>query len=352
VQRVLVGAATALASLVALVFACTAAAVPRILVYQSDYRPSVSAVADIGIAFEKKDPAPGRIAITLQGGTLDVAAPAGTDIGFAAAQVQTGAESPFSGRSVGLKGSLRVLNPADHLVDGAACTGQSLHDAVWDLSLAREGLGLDLTLYVDRKQPGQQGKWLITMCPKSPYVPEDQGGAPYGTDIQQLFFRIARIYRNGDVPSLYRWSALFMPYMPGTSTLNPHGTVEARALMPIPYRLLLWRGRTTVASMRIAGTLTASHLALAGARLDVYAGPRPDRLKFVGRTTRLTKRGAYSFTRKNTGKTMYFQVVFGPFDVTRMGPTFCGGPSEAPLGCVSATLSEIDSSVLRVPAKG
>jgi hypothetical protein len=348
VQRILVGAATALACL--FVFAWPAGAVPRILVYQPDYRPSVSTVADIAIALEKKDPAPGKIAITLQGGTLDTGAAVGTDIGFAAAQVLTAAESPFGGRSLSLKGTLRVLNPAEHLVDGAACTGQALHDAVWDLSLVREGLGLDLTLYVDRKQPGQQGKWLITMCPKSPYVAEDQGGAAYGADIQQLFFRIARVYRNGEVPSLYRWSAVFTPYMPDTSVLNPHGSVEARALMPIPYRLLLWRSRTTAASTRIVGTLTASHLALVGARLDVYAGTRPDRLRLVGRTTKLTKKGSYSFTRKSTGKTMYFQVVFGPFDVTRMGPTFCGRPSEAALGCVSATLSEIDSTILKVPA--
>jgi hypothetical protein len=120
--------------------------------------------------------------------------------------------------------------------------------------------------------------------------------------------------------------------------------------MPVPYRLQLWRGRATAGSIRIAGTLKASHLALAGARLDVYAGTRLDRMRFAGRTTKLTKGGSYSFTRKSTGKAMYFQVVFGPFDVTRMG-SFCSRPSEAALGCVSATLSEIDSTVLRVPAR-
>ena len=347
--RVLAATATAVASLLTLIFTGTAAAVPRILVYQSDYRPAANAVADVDISFERNDQPPGRIAISLQGGTLDLGADFGSDIGFSIAKVQTAPTSPFNGRTVTLKGYFRVENPADHLIDAAACTGQSLHEAVWMMTLQLNTLQLQLPLYVDHKTGGY-GKWLITMCPKSPNVPEDQGGAQYGARIQELYFRIARVYQNGTVPALYRWSALFTPYEPGTTVLNPHGTMEARALMPVPYRLQLWRGRATAGSIRIAGTLKASHLALAGARLDVYAGTRLDRMRFAGRTTKLTKGGSYSFTRKSTGKAMYFQVVFGPFDVTRMG-SFCSRPSEAALGCVSATLSEIDSTVLKVPAR-
>ena len=49
----------------------------------------------------------------------------------------------------------------------------------------------------------------------------------------------------------------------------------------------------------------------------------------------------------------YYQVVFGPVDVTKVpGDLFCGGDSDAPSLSVSATLSEIDNNIVRVAGLG
>ena len=44
----------------------------------------------------------------------------------------------------------------------------------------------------------------------------------------------------------------------------------------------------------------------------------------------------------------YFQTVFGPFDITDPANT-CAPPSPAPAGCSTATLSEVDSNIVKAP---
>jgi len=73
-------------------------------------------------------------------------------------------------------------------------------------------------------------------------------------------------------------------------------------------------------------------------------------MRFVGRTGRLSDKGAFAFTRASTSRTTYFVVAFGPVDVTSV-PGGCSGYSPVAGGCVTATLSEIDSNVVRVKAQ-
>jgi hypothetical protein len=126
-------------------------------------------------------------------------------------------------------------------------------------------------------------------------------------------------------------------------------TVKTRALMPVPYQIGLTRLRAPAGSIRFAGSIHAFDFVFSGTRLAVYTGPSTDRLRFVSSAGKVTKRSFYTFTRESSTRATYYQVAFGPGDVTKVpGDLLCGGQSDAPRGCVSATLSEVDSNIVRV----
>jgi hypothetical protein len=333
---------------VLLASAASAGAVPRLIVFQSSYRPAASTTVDAAL-LQKNDRPPAKIVMTLQGGDIDVSKPPNTAVGEAIAVAKTASTSVFAGATVNFLGPILVADPADHLLDGGACTGSGLHDAVWVLQLAARGHSFPLTLYIDRNRVSLQGRWIVTLCPASPFVSQNEGGAPYGSALQDLFLHLTGVYRNGATHGVYHWWGLVTPYVTETATPDTNATVETRALMPIPYQLGLSRERAPAGSVRLAGTIHANSFGFTGIRLDVYAGTSKDRLRLVGRTSKVTKRGFYTFAHKGTARATYYQVVFGPVDVTKVpGDLFCGGHSDAPGGCVSATLSEIDSNVVRV----
>jgi len=333
------------ALLAVLACAATAGAVPRLFVYEYDYQPAAGSTVDMALAQEKGDPAPAKIIFALQGGTIDVGKVPGTTVGAAAAIATTDPASVFDGSSATFSGPIVAADPADHVTDGTACTGRTTHDAVWTLQLASRGQSLPLTLFVDRAGDSFGSKYQLTACPPSPYVSQTQGGAPFGANLRQLFLHLDGVFRNGGTAGTYHWGAYVTPYTPGTSTPDPREAVEARAITPIPFALGLSRAKAPKGSVRLVGSLSGFEMHFGGDRLDVYAGPSIDKMHLIGRTGRLTNKGAFSFTRPSPSRTTYYQVSFGPVDVTSRG---CSGGSPAEGGCVSATLSEIDSNIVKV----
>jgi len=348
--RVWKGGALAAMTLAVLAYAAPAGAVPRLNVYEYDYRPVASTSVDVELAQEQGDPAPAKIVMALQGGTIDVGKVPGTVIGAAGEVATTDPASTFGGSTVTFAGPIVAANPADHVVDGTACTGRTTHDAVWTLALAARGQAMPLTLYVDRFTDMIGSKYEVTLCLPSPYVTQDQGGAAFGANLRQLFLHLSGVYRNGGTPAVYHWWGFVTPYTIGTSIPDLEEAVETRALTPIPFALGLWRTNAPKGSVRLAGAIAGTSMHFGGKRLDIYAGPSPDQMRFVGRTGRLTDKGAFAFTRKNPSRTTYFVVAFGPVDVTSL-PGGCSGYSPVAGGCVTATLSEIDSNVVRVKAQ-
>jgi hypothetical protein len=336
-----------------LVVAGSAGAVPRLVVFQSSYLPAASTSVDAALLQGKQDRPVGKVVLTLQGGNIDFSKPVGTTLGNAAAVATTAADSVFKGASVTFSGPVVVADPEAHLVDGTACTGSATHDGVWQLQLASQGQSLPLMLFVDRNTQSLQGRYIVTLCAASPFVAPDQGGAPFGAALSQLFLHLnVGLYRNSGGAGVYHWWGFVTPYLDGGSTLDANAGAETRALTPIPAALALWREHARRDTVRFAGVISLYDFGLAGARLDVYAGTNKNKLRLVGHTSKVTKKGSYTYTRSSPARATFFQVTVGPLDVTNVpGDLFCGGGSEAALGCVSATLSELDSNVLRVAGK-
>jgi hypothetical protein len=340
--------ATLTVACAALVCAAPAAAVPRLLVYESDYRPVVSTGVAIALTEEKSDPATAKIVLALQGGTIDVSKTPGTVVGSADAIVATDSASVFGGKMVTFTGSMVAADPAQHVADGTLCTGRTFHDAVWALDLTAGGQSLPLTVYADRWTDSIGSKYEVTMCLPSPYVSSDGGGAPFGVRLSGLVLYLDDVFRNPSTPAEYHWSAFVTPFAVGGSAPDPREAVETRALTPVPYLLSL-RGAAPGAGGRVAlaGRLSGPRMHFGGDRLRVYAGANPDRMHLVGRTNRVASDGTFTFKGTVSSRTAYFQVTFGPVDLTT-APGGCSGYSPAAGGCVSATLSEIDSNVVRL----
>ena len=340
----------AAAALTMLIAAAPARAVPRLVVFQSSYRTGATFDFDAALLQQQRDRPLGKVALRTQA-NFNFSQTPGTVVGSAAVSAATSSDSVFKGATVVFSGPIVAANPADHVVDGTGCTGEATHDAVWQLELTAQGQSLPLTLYVDTV-PSMQWRYAATLCLASPYVASEQGGAPFGAALRQMFVHLTGAAHNWSGHCICRLSALVTPYVAGTASLDTDGTAETRALMPIPSAIALWHEHARRGFVRLAGTANVNGLALRGARLPVYAGRTPNDLRLVGHTSRVGRGGAYRLLRPSPRRTTYFQVAIGPFDVTHVpGDFFCGGGSDAPAGCVSATLSEIDSNVLRVAGK-
>lgn len=343
----------AVAAVVALAFAGTALAYkPFLTIFEYSYKPAVTPSVEIDYDQAATDPAPAKVTIIVPAGYgFQVTNPAGTTIGAVFAKVATGQNSPFAGAPITLAGPIQAVTPASYATPAAQCTGNPVHMAVWTLNLTVAGQTLVIPAYADAPGPaGSAG--VIVFCLPSPYIPESSGGAKFGAyplSVSMTFKAASHIFTNPTSPTFYTWDAIVTPWSTTPGPPNAAGTVEARANVPIPYSLTLKRLATKKGAWRFTGKLTGGGGPFVKERLDVYSGVKATKLKSNGRTLRTSKKGVYSFSRKAQRSARFFQTIFGPFDVTDPNTT-CAPPSPAPAGCSTATLSEVDSNVVKAPA--
>jgi hypothetical protein len=343
----------AAASVVALGLAGTALALykPYLTIYQYSYKPAATPSVEIDYDQAKTEPAPAKVTIIVPAGYgVDLTQAQGTNVGDVFARVQTGQSSTFAGAVIPLSGPITVANPATYATQAAQCTGSAVHRAVWTLNLSVAGQTLVVPAYADTPGPaGTAG--TIVFCLPNPYIPESSGGARFGAyplSVSMTFRAAYHVFTNPSSPTFYTWTAIVTPWNTGPGAPNAAATVEARANVPIPYSNTLKRLQTKKGAWRFSGKLTGGGGPFVKERLDVYSGLKLSKMKANGRTSRTTKKGVYTFSRKAGPKARYFQTVFGPFDVTDPSTT-CAPPSPAPSGCSTATLSEVDSNIVKAP---
>lgn len=273
------------------------------------------------------------------GYTVNLSQPAGTVIGDAHATVF----SHTAGLALPLTGQVVVANPTQFTQQSAACAGTPTSAAVWVLSLSVAGTPLTIPVYINPTSGAQQalGGYRTTVC-FTPYdVPESQGGAPQGAQLLDVDFTVNGVYTTPTGGGLIKWETLVTPYVPKTTTPNPVGTYEMRALVPLPIILgvhATYLSRTN--TFQLSGKATEGGLPVPGLILTILRGPSASKL-----TQRSTTKTDANGNWKTAGhlkprKTTYFQVsgTVSQKDYTAQG---CQSPATtvAPAGCVSATLS-------------
>ena len=344
----------AVASVIALGLAGTALALykPFLTIYEYSYKPAATPSVEIDYDQAKTEPAPAKVTIIVPAGYgMDLTQAQNTNIGFVIAGVKTGDNSIFAGSVITLTGPITVANPADYAAPAAQCTGNPVHAAVWKLNLTVASTTLVVPAYVDKPGPAGTAGTLV-FCLPNPYIPESSGGAQFGAypqSVSMTFRASFHVFTNPTTPTFYTWTSVVTPWNTTAGPPNAAATVEARANVPVPYSNTLKRTATKTGLWIFAGKLTGGGGPFVKERLDVYAGAKTTKMKFNGRTGRTSKKGVYSFSRKAGKTARYFQTVFGPFDVTDSATT-CAPPSPAPAGCATATLSEVDSNIVKAPA--
>jgi hypothetical protein len=226
------------------------------------------------------------------GATLNMFDP-GTALGTATARAAIGAAG---GAEASLSGPVVQGNAADPTIQatGAACTGTAEHAAVWILAVAlQDQAPLNVPAFVDPTTGGEAlfSSAKIVICFRSPNVPENQGGQPLGVKPLEASMTLTATANDGP-PALafpftggtFLWTGLFIPYAPGTKTVNPLAAAESQALasLPvefglagkrIPKRHKVGKRRTVVTyTTRLVGNLSENGLSRDGVAVEILAG--------------------------------------------------------------------------------
>jgi hypothetical protein len=297
----------------------------------------------VGIAQTPSDDATAKLDIFVpEGFNEQLTATPGTTIGAVSGAVIA---RNLGNAEIEFQGVVRADNPATYLNN--PCTRQPTpHGAVWVLEVTIAGTPFRVPIYVDNVTtiPGVSARMQV--CLAGPV------GTPNGTQVLRAAFAVQGVFQNPPTRGVYTFSGLFTPYVAGSATPNPVGTVESRAIVPLPVSVTLRtqrRGRRVIVSGRI--NIPGNALP---ATVELWTGPTARRLRRVARL-RVRANATFTTTRRYSRRTriQFFQVRINNGFADASGAPFnaCASPpSRAPAGCVSAWFTALDvrSSVRRV----
>ena len=230
-----------------------------------------------------------------------------------------------------LTGIVVVGDPASATLAAAAtaCTGTTTHAATWLLVLTAAGQTLNVPAFIDATTGTEAafGAGKLTVCLPSPDVPEAAGGAKFGSKLLDVDFTVTGVFAPSTAP-ITTWPSVFTPYVPGTATPNPAGTVTAIGIAAVP--TFTFSVRPSAAGITFSGKVTAGGVPAAGQPISIYDGSRRIASTKTGASGSFAVRGKL----KKGAHTLRAKLTATDTDVTAQGCALvpAGGPP-----CVSAT---------------
>jgi hypothetical protein len=192
------------------------------------------------------------------------------------------------------------------------------------------------------------GAYRLTACLKSPYVPEEQGGAPFGLRVTELLLGLGKPHRTlikAPATGTYTWRLLVTPFVKGTATIEPAATFEARARMVLPHtfteHLHYVRKTQTVV---ITGTVRLLGKPERRLLIQAIGGPPSARFLDLYGETRSSANGSFTMRKRVAEKRRTRKVRVYLFGLEPSPKRACVEPSTAPAGCVNESLSPPQSS--------
>ena len=339
-KRLIVTAAAA-ASALAFAGSALASYVPHLVVSQSGSKTTIH------VTIAKEDDATLKVTIYAPASapaTLSQAA--GTPIGSVTAQVNAKAISPDA--ILPLTGIVQVADGTNATLAAAAtqCTGTATHAATWVLVLTAAGQTLQVPAWVDPTTGTETsfGSGKLQVCLPSPDVPQSAGGAAFGAKLLDVNFTVDGIFGASSAP-IAIWPAVFTPYVPGTATPNPAGTVLALGIESQP-TLTFSAKVSKTRKATFSGRISAAGVGTAGVAVTILDGSK----KIASATTGATGSYAARATLKKGTHTLRARVAAKDTDVTAQG--CAAAPAGAPK-CVSATAAGValTSTTVKVKVK-
>ena len=236
-------------------------------------------------------------------------------------------------------GSIKAGDPT-----AAQTCAPGIHAAVWIASFKLSITDIAIPFYVDPTSGSETSlvAYKLTACLKSPDVPEDQGGAPFGLRVTELLLGLGEPHRtviNAPATGTYTWRLLGTPFVKGTATIDPAATFEARALMKLPHRFTE-RLRYVRKTQTVVITGTVRLLGKPERRLLVQAigGPPTARFLDLYGEARSRPNGSFTIRKRIPEKRRARKVRVYLFGLESTKGT-CVEPSTAPAGCVNESFS-------------
>jgi hypothetical protein len=327
----------------ALAFAGSALAsyTPKLVVSQAGTKTTIH------VTIAKEDDATLKLTIyapTTAPATLGQAP--GSTIGTVSAQVNAKAISPDA--ILPLTGVVQVADGTAPALAAAAtqCTQTTAHAATWVLVLTAAGQTLQVPAWVDPTAGAEAafGAGKLTVCLPSPDIPTSAGGATFGAKLLDVNFTVDGIFGASSAP-LAIWPSVFTPYVAGTGTPNPAGTVLALGIEAQPtFTLAAKAGKK--GKVTFSGKLSASGIGGAGASIVISEGSK----KLA--STKTSASGSYTASAKlkKGSHTVRAKATAADTDVTAQG--CAAAPAGAPK-CVSATVAGVSltSNAVKVKVK-
>jgi hypothetical protein len=255
----------------------------------------------------------------------------GTQIGVAGSFYSEGGATPTE-----LDGTVVADDPAKYAADPTAqACAAGTHAAVWTLALGTGADAQQVHLFVDPATgtDANVASYVMQACFLSPDVPAASGGAPAAAKLLGLFMILPKVFANPATTGAYAWRALVEPYVAGTSTPSPGGTVEVQSLVVLPQTLTL-TAKPDRKHQRVtfSGRVMAAGVARPGVSVHILAAPKLNSQAKTFAVVKTKKNGTFSVTKAIT-KTLYFQAQTNDF--------FVGDCMEAPIGTASCVLESL-----------
>ena len=274
----------------------------------------------------------------------------GTQIGTVDASVKALA---LGGAILPLPGKVEVSDSTVYPANNPCTLGATSHAATWVLVLtAPTGTELRVPMYVDNvptAQPPnpQLGKYRISVCLPSPYVDPSVGGAQFGAKLIRATITMTNFISTVD----NTWTGIVTPYVDGTATANPAGTVETQSQVTNGYinalkaKLVKKKSGTKIKYFaKVSGSVGAGgEGAAANIKIFQAKGKKPGKKL---KTTKSKSSGSFSALIP-LKKTMAFYVLASKArgDVT---PPVCDPQLElapgVPMPCTAVTTSGFDAA--------
>jgi hypothetical protein len=333
-----------------------AAFTPDLTVQQSSYKVGAGTTAGFVITSDPANDPMAKLTIFSPAGYGNSLTQApGSTIGKALAYVKANA---LGGTILPLAGNVVVGNPADPtlMASSQVCTGKTTNQAVWILDTSLQGQSIRIPAYVN-----VVGPYVVQqICLQSPADPANT----FQAQLVVANYSIKGLFTNAPTRGGYQWAADFTPYVPGTTTVNPAGTVEWRSFSGLPSALSFKKAKSKTSQIAFSGALTIAGLNPRGVRLHLYssakAQPAPNYTlgtvaglfgtgKFVS-TKGVKSNGKYSITRKKPkGKKRFYQMSFENYLLVPSSGDNCEGPSPSglPIPCNGTSLAPLTSAAIR-----
>lgn len=227
---------------------------------------------------------------------------------------------------VEVTGTVTADSPANYPPATNQCTPGQSHEAVWRADVTVAGTPLRVPMYVDRVSAGPEAAFAsakIQLCLAGPI------GTPAGAQLFDAVFDVQGVFTNPTSSARRIWRALFTPYVAGTPTPNPTGTIEGQAWAAARVNLSLSAKRLKRGVVVLQGRLIVDGSGIWGPTVDIYSGNRR-----VSRV-RVTRPGRFTF-RKRIKRTTRYQARIN--FIGQFASCFAPPIGVAPQGCRTASL--------------